>query len=141
MTCASEQVGRETGSVLVVDDDILQRREIVRCLCDEGIATCEAGDGEEALAALRKERPVLVIMDIRMPTLDGVAAAIEMSADLARSPKIILVTGDPDSFSLAEETGLNLAAVVEKPIDLRALMSAVTGALGPSPGAPEPGWR
>lgn len=136
MACASEQLGRDAGSVLVVDDDVLQRREIVRCLCDEGIATCEAGDGEEALAALRKERPALVIMDIRMPILDGVAAAMKMSADHARPPKIILVTGDPDSFSRAEETGLDFAAVVEKPIDLRALMAAVTGALGPSANAP-----
>lgn len=115
--------------VLVVDDDPLQRREIVRCLDDIGIPTQEAGDGLEAITRIRNEQPAIVIMDIRMPHMDGVDAAKSLRDMEGYHPKIILITGDPESLYRANQMRLNIFGVIEKPVPLRTLSRFVTSAM------------
>ncbi len=115
--------------VLVVDDDHLQRREIVRCLADRGIATQEADDGHAAVEAILSHMPALVIMDIKMPTLDGVRAVQALRERGIPLPKIILMTGDPDSLYRANRTRLDVFGTIEKPIPLRVLVRFVDQAL------------
>lgn len=116
--------------VLVVDDDALQRREIARCLSDLGIETCEEENGKDAVETIQRHRPAVVIMDIRMPVLDGVEAVKALGKHPGYDPKIILITGDPDSLYRANRMGLKVFGVVEKPIPLRVLSRFVTNALG-----------
>lgn len=127
---AQDERGRRT--VLVVDDDPLQRREIVRCLSDLGIATHEAENGWRAVEAIRTLRPAVVIMDIRMPVMDGVEAARVVAARMCPRPKILLVTGDPESFYRANRSRADVFAVIEKPVPLRALSRFVLAALEPA---------
>lgn len=115
--------------VLVVDDDPLQRREIVRCLDDIGIPTKEAGDGLEAITLIRNDQPAIVIMDIRMPHMDGVDAANSLRDLKGYRPKIILITGDPESLYRANQMRLNIFGVIEKPVPLRTLSRFVTSAM------------
>lgn len=115
--------------VLVVDDDPLQRGEIVRCLGDIGISTHEAADGKSAIDAVRKFRPAVVIMDIRMPSLDGVNAVKSLALQGQVMPKIILMTGDPDSLYAANNARLGVFAVIEKPVPLRSLCRFVVAAI------------
>ncbi len=115
--------------VLVVDDDPLQRREIVLCLNDMGIPTREAGDGVEAVTVIRTQRPAIVIMDIKMPHMDGVAAAKSLQDLDDYRPKIILTTGDPESLYRANQMRLNVFGVLEKPLPLRTLSRFVTSAI------------
>src|SRR6201984_3836161 len=88
----------EPPLILVVDDtpdnvDILQMR-----LESEGYEVITAADGEQALAIVRERLPDLVLMDIMMPKLDGIAAMKQLKADngLPFIP-IILVTGRGDA--------------------------------------------
>jgi two-component system LytT family response regulator len=79
---------------LIVDDEFPAREELACMLEETGavavVGTCE--DGEEALEFLR-ERPVdVVFLDIRMPTMDGLAAAREILA-LPDRPRVIFTTG------------------------------------------------
>jgi two-component system response regulator YesN len=116
------------GTVLVVDDDPAQRREIVTCLDDLGINTAQAEDGLSAIEMARTLRPNVIIMDIRMPRMDGIEAVQAMGT---MSPtKIILVTGDPSSLYRAKTSSLDVFAVIEKPIPLRSLSRFVLKALG-----------
>jgi CheY-like chemotaxis protein len=115
-------------TVLVVDDDPAQRREIVTCLDDLGINTAQAEDGLSAIEMARTLRPDVVIMDIRMPRMDGIEAVRAMGT--AGSAKIILVTGDPSSLYRAKTSPLDVFAVIEKPIPLRSLSRFVLKALG-----------
>jgi response regulator NasT len=115
-------------AVLVVDDDPAQRREIVTCLGDLGIETVQAEDGATAVEMIRALRPAVVIMDIRMPKMDGVEAVQALGRGGAA--KIILVTGDPSSLYRAKTSDLDVFAVIEKPIPLRSLSRFVLKALG-----------
>ncbi len=84
--------------VVLVDDQVMFRRGvsmIVRSQPDLHVVG-EAGDGEEAVAVVERERPDVVLMDVRMPVLDGVQATERILAAAARrgerGPRIIVVT-------------------------------------------------
>ena len=115
-------------TVLIVDDDPAQRHEIVTCLDDLGIRTAQAEDGATAVEMVRALRPAVVIMDIRMPRLNGVDAVHRIGDHAAT--KIILVSGDPESLHRANTSHLDVLTVIEKPIPLRSLSRFVLKALG-----------
>ena len=92
-----------TISVLVADDQALVRAGFVALLdAQDGIAViAEADTGTEALAAARELRPDVVLMDIRMPEMDGLAAATrEIAADpaLAEVRVVVLTTFELDEY-------------------------------------------
>ncbi|MGI9318169.1 MAG: response regulator, partial [bacterium] len=59
------------GHILVVDDDSLNRMQLIQGLKQEGYTTGQAEDGEKALKLLGREQFDLVILDILMPIMDG----------------------------------------------------------------------
>ena len=85
-------------AVLIVDDDPFIRKLIVTTL--EGVSTFdlhEAGDGEEAVQAARREGPRLVFLDIDMPRLDGIEACRQMRAEPTMADaKIVMLTASAD---------------------------------------------
>jgi DNA-binding NarL/FixJ family response regulator len=89
-------------TVLVVDDQALIRQAVADILGGEpGIAVVgEAVNGREAVAAASALRPDIVLMDIRMPELDGIAATAAICADpaLASSRVLILTTFEEDEY-------------------------------------------
>jgi len=115
-------------TILVVDDEALQREQLVASLSDLGVGIFQAGNGEEALAMIAAHQSVLVIMDIRMPVLDGVGAVDRLSA-CGSDIKIILMTGDPVSLHAAHARRPNVFTIIEKPIPLRVLRRFVIEAL------------
>ena len=78
--------------VVVVDDDAYARHAIRNALVKAGIAVvAEGSDGADAVALTREHRPDVVLMDIRMPGMDGLAATEELSRR-ERAPQIIVLT-------------------------------------------------
>lgn len=91
-------------TVLIVDDQPLIRRAVREILTDGGIDVVgEAADGEEAVSAARTLRPDVVLMDIRMPVLDGIAATTRIRADATKTSSrvLILTTFEEDDYVLA----------------------------------------
>jgi len=84
--------------VVVVDDDPLVRSALALMLGGQADITVvgEAGDGREGLAVVRELRPDVVLMDIRMPRLDGLAATRELHARPDPPHVIVLTTFDAD---------------------------------------------
>ncbi|ASF07100.1 DNA-binding response regulator [Nocardia brasiliensis] len=81
-------------AVLVVDDDPLVRtglRAILDAERDIDVVG-EAQDGSEVLDRVRATRPDVVLMDVRMPTVDGIAATRNLLAALADPPKVVVIT-------------------------------------------------
>lgn len=78
--------------VLLVDDDDLHRELVADYLTLGGFAVRHAADGREALAVMRRTPPAVVLLDVQMPELDGVAVFDEMrrSPDLAAIPVVFL---------------------------------------------------
>jgi DNA-binding NarL/FixJ family response regulator len=82
-----------TPSVLLADDEPLVRTGLRALLEQQGLPVVgEAADGGEVLAAVRRTRPDVVLMDVRMPGTDGIEATRRVLAALAEPPKILVVT-------------------------------------------------
>jgi DNA-binding NarL/FixJ family response regulator len=92
-------------SVLVVDDQSLIRQAVTAILGDQDDIEIvgEAPNGREAVALAGRLRPDVVLMDIRMPELDGIAATAAICADpeLAESRVLILTTFEEDEYLVA----------------------------------------
>ena len=86
--------------VLLVDDDDLMRAGLRSVLSsdDEIEVVGEAGDGRAALDEIRKLRPDLVLMDIRMPDLDGISATREVLAAEPEIKVVVLTTFEEDDY-------------------------------------------
>lgn len=90
-----------TLRVLVVDDQALVRRGFTLVLEHEGDikVVAEAGNGLQAIAEARRCQPDVILMDIRMPELDGLEATERILAECGDSTRIIvLTTFDPDEY-------------------------------------------
>lgn len=86
--------------VLVVDDDALVRaglRLILGSAADVQVVG-EAGDGTEVVDAVRRHRPDVVLMDVRMPLMDGLAATAELTARATGPRVLVLTTFDHDEY-------------------------------------------
>lgn len=90
-----------TLRVLVVDDQALVRRGFAMVLEHEGDieVVAEAGTGLEALEAVKREQPDVILMDIRMPEMDGLEATERILSEGTDDTRvIILTTFDPDEY-------------------------------------------
>jgi DNA-binding NarL/FixJ family response regulator len=88
--------------VLIADDQEMVRagfRMILEAEPDVRVVA-EAGDGEEAVRAARSARPAVVVMDIRMPVMDGVAATRRLLSELDPPPYVVIVTTFDDDENL-----------------------------------------
>src|SRR5689334_13102498 len=79
-------------SVLVVDDDELERTLIADRLKQRGIAVGECADGAEALTRLRHERVPVVIVDWHMPVMDGIEFTERFRTELPGDTYVIMLT-------------------------------------------------
>ncbi|MEO0345692.1 MAG: response regulator transcription factor [Pseudomonadota bacterium] len=87
--------------VLVVDDQALVRRGFAMVLSNEPDieVVAEAGDGIEAIDAARTHKPDVILMDIRMPELDGLESTARILTEVGDETRIIILTTfDPDEY-------------------------------------------
>ena len=112
--------------ILVVEDQPDNRQIIRDMLAPTDYEVTEAENGEEALAAIAKQRPDLILMDIQLPIMDGYTATSQIKADPAlRSIPIIAVT----SYALSGEEKKARAAgcddCVSKPYSPHQLLAKI----------------
>lgn len=86
--------------VLLVDDDDLMRAGLKAVLSSDSRIDVvgEAADGRAAIASVRALRPDIVLMDVRMPDLDGIAATREIVESSAQAKVVILTTFEQDDY-------------------------------------------
>jgi DNA-binding NarL/FixJ family response regulator len=122
-----QDAGRRLRVVLADDQALL--RGAFRTLLDsaDDIAVVgEAGDGEEAVALTRRTHPDVVVMDIQMPGVDGLAATAQICADpdLRASRVLILTTYETDEY-VAQALRAGASGFIGKGIDAGGLLDAV----------------
>jgi AmiR/NasT family two-component response regulator len=114
---------QSTRKVLVAEDESLIRMDIVETLREHGFdVVAEAGDGEEAIAKAEELKPDLVVMDIKMPNMDGITAAKRM-AEL-KIP-VVLLTAFSQKELVEQAADAGAMAYVVKPFTPTDLIPAV----------------
>ena len=110
--------------VLVAEDEALIRLDLVEMLREEGYQVVgEAGDGQEAVRLAEELRPDLVILDIKMPKMDGIEAASNIAGDRIAPVVILTAFSQRDLVERARDAGA--MAYLVKPFAKRDLVPAI----------------
>ncbi|HEX5657457.1 MAG TPA: response regulator [Polyangiales bacterium] len=117
-----------TSRILLVEDDLDIRESIKDVLEDEGYLVAEASNGLEALDQLRSALPDLILLDLMMPTMNGIQFRQEMAKDpVWAAIPIVILSADADARLKAES--LQAVDVLEKPVELDRLFQTVARTL------------
>lgn len=113
----------EEAMVLVVDDNRLNRELVMAVLRDTPLTLMEASSGEEALQLAQSHQPDVVLLDLRMPGMDGRAVAQRMRQDVATSwIPILLLTAAATREETESVRQLGLDGFLTKPVRRQALL-------------------
>lgn len=124
----SENAPAAPRRVVVAEDESLIRLDIVEILRDNGFDVVgEAGDGETAVQLATELRPDLVVMDVRMPQLDGIKAAERLTRDHIAPVVLLTAFSQKELVEQASEAGA--LAYVVKPFTPNDLLPAIEIAL------------
>ena len=118
-------------TILVVDDEESIRRPLTKYLARLGATVVDAADGLEALSQLRLFAVDAILLDLRMPRMDGVefyAAVRRERPTLA--DHVLFLSGDPQQLNGARTGSLPAGRVLAKPVDLKVLASAIRRLVG-----------
>jgi two-component system response regulator MprA len=113
--------------ILVVDDDSSIRQVIAYALGDEGYQVDEASDGEAALASVGRQHPDLILLDMKMPGVDGWEFARLYRERYERVAPIIVLTAARDAAQRASD--INAVSYIPKPFDLDALLERISAVM------------
>jgi signal transduction histidine kinase/DNA-binding response OmpR family regulator len=111
--------------ILVVDDDPIVARTLVDLLALHDHVAVKADGGEAALRLLAEGPFDLVMLDLRMPGLDGVATCTRIRARYGASLPVLMLTGSPDASSLRQAYEAGADDFLQKPVDTTALILKV----------------
>jgi response regulator NasT len=121
---AQTQAAAPQRRVLVAEDEALIRLDLVEMLREEGYQVVgEAGDGEEAVKLAGDLRPDLVILDVKMPKMDGIEAASVIAKERIAPVVILTAFSQRDLVERARDAGA--MAYLVKPFAKRDLVPAV----------------
>jgi len=123
---AEQARSASAGQVLVVDDDEPLARMLAEFLTEQGFEADWAGSGRAALEKVRQAPPDAMVLDLRMPEMDG-RALLAQVRELNLSPSVVLLSADREVAAAARE--LLCEAFVEKPFSPDGLLAALRGAL------------
>lgn len=115
--------------ILVAEDEALIRMDLVEMLGEAGYEVVgEAADGEKVLALARELRPDLVILDVKMPVMDGISAAEAIVAEHLGAVLMLTAFSQRDLVLRAKEAGA--MAYLLKPFTIGELVPAIEIAVG-----------
>ena len=119
-------------TVVIVDDEPITRMDLSEMLTELNFNVLgEAGDGFDAIALCRKQRPDVVLMDVKMPVFDGLTAAETiLKEDLAECVVLITAFGERDIVEQANRIGVT--GYLVKPVEQRQLLPVIEVALAQS---------
>ena len=131
------------ATILVVDDNAINRKLLVALLSSDGHLTLQASDGADGLAVARQHRPQLIISDILMPSMDGYAfvRALRREPQLRGTPVIFYTAHyhEREAHNLARSLGVSRVLVKPSPhAELLKAVEQVMAGVSESPADPVP---
>ena len=114
--------------VVIAEDEALIRLDLKEMLEEEGyVVVAEAGDGEQAIALTEQHRPDLVVLDVKMPKVDGISAAERIAA--ARLAPVVVLTAFSQRELVERARDAGAMAYLVKPFTKAELMPALEMAM------------
>ena len=124
MSSAKEGTTGPRPRVLVAEDEALIRLDLVELLEGEGYEVVgQAGDGEEAVEKARQLQPDLVVMDVKMPKMDGISAAAVIAEE--RIAPVVMLTAFSQRELVERARDAGAMAYVVKPFDSSDVIPAI----------------
>ena len=117
-----------TKKILVADDEPSVREFVTRALTHAGFSVTPVADGNAALKALAEESYDLLLTDIVMPDLDGIALALKVAKDHPQT-KIVMMSGYANQRQRAHNLDSLVLDVIAKPFTLEEITRRITAAL------------
>src|SRR5690606_11206572 len=121
-------LSRAVSAILVVDDEANIRRMLARLLESEGYRVSGAADGRAALEAVEAAEPDVVLLDLAMPELDGLATLRVLRERRPELP-VVMMSGRASLADAVQATKLGAFHFIEKPLSPEAVLLTVKGAL------------
>jgi two-component system cell cycle response regulator len=113
-------------NILLVEDDPTDMKLLSAVLKSSGHRVLEKGSAEQALEQIRTSQPEMVLLDLKLPGMDGLALARLLKSDQGtRHIPIVAITAAPEKFSREAALAAGCDAFVTKPIDTRKLPDEV----------------
>lgn len=114
------------SAILVVDDDSHFRKLMTTVLERAGYSTVEAATGEEAVEAAQRERPALVLLDVKLPGIHGYEVCRELKETYGSDLPVFLISGErTEAFDLAAGLLIGADESLAKPVDPDELLARV----------------
>jgi DNA-binding NtrC family response regulator len=119
----------ESKQILVVDDEIGIRELLSEILFDEGYQVYLAENAEQARTFRKEREPDLVLLDIWMPDIDGIALLKEWVDQELLTMPVLMMSGHGTIETAVEATRIGAVDFLEKPISMQKLLSAIAKAI------------
>ncbi len=118
------------NKILIVDDSKFARSMIQAPLDQAGYQVTTAGSPTEALSAIARNRPDLIISDLRMPTLVEGVGFLQMLSKESKSTPVMVCTADPNAETEIGDMGFETMVFMSKPTPPRLLKKKVRELIG-----------
>ena len=115
--------------ILIIDDEESICRTLTAIFKDEGFAPISAQDGETGLQLIREASPALVLLDIWMPSMDGIEV-LQKIKEIDHAIPVVMISGHATISTALQATRMGAADFIEKPLELEATMRVVRRVLG-----------
>lgn len=116
-------------SVLIIDDEPSVREVVVECLKREGYDFLHAENGEEGVALAQQHLPTVIILDLRMPVMDGLEFLDKVSPKPSDPYSVIVLTGHGDDDAVKECYDAGVSSFLRKPFKLDEIRGVVKNAI------------
>lgn len=116
-------------TLLFIDDEPQLLNVFQKFYSEKNFLVLTAESGAKGLVLVKREKPDLIILDIRMPKMDGIQT-LEKLRKTDKQTKVIMLTGYGTADTIRKTADLEVSDFVSKPFDLEALLKVIKGVLG-----------
>jgi DNA-binding NtrC family response regulator len=116
------------SKILVIDDDEMMLQPLSIYLDGSGFTVLSTADGPQGIMIYKRERPDVVVLDLGLPTMDGLEV-LKQIRNYDPVAKVIIATGYGSPKTMGEAMNYGAFAFIDKPFDIEALIELIKSAM------------